>query len=70
MKLDQLRKVIREEVRAAIKEELQEVLTEAVKIASAPQQQFQKASAYEPIVVDAPNRWSVPTVRKLLLTKC
>ena len=36
MKLDQLRKIIREEVRAAFKEELSEVLTEAVKIASEP----------------------------------
>jgi len=36
MKIDQLRKIIREEVRAAVKEELQDVLTEAVKIASAP----------------------------------
>jgi len=36
MKLDQLRKIIREEVRAAVKEELQEVLTEAVKVASTP----------------------------------
>ena len=36
MKLDQLRKIIREEVRAAVKEELQEVMNEAVKIASTP----------------------------------
>ena len=40
MKLDQLRTIIREEVRAAFKEELQEVLTEAVKIASNPKQTF------------------------------
>jgi hypothetical protein len=32
MKLDQLRTIIREEVRSAIKDELQEVLTEAVKM--------------------------------------
>ena len=38
MKLDQLRKIIREEVRAAVKEELQDVINEAVKIASAPSQ--------------------------------
>ena len=38
MKLDQLRKVIREEVRAAVKEELQEMLNEAVKAASTPTQ--------------------------------
>ena len=36
MKLDILRKIIREEVRAAVKEELQDVLTEAVKVASTP----------------------------------
>ena len=40
MKLDHLRTIIREEVRAAFKEELQEVLTEAVKIASNPKQTF------------------------------
>ena len=38
MKLDILRKIIREEVKGAIKEELQEVLTEAVKVASTPKQ--------------------------------
>ena len=31
MKLDILRKIIREEVKAAVKEELHDVLTEAVK---------------------------------------
>ena len=36
MKLDQLRKIIREEVRAAVKEELQDVMNEAVKHASTP----------------------------------
>ena len=36
MKLDILRKIIREEVKAAVKEELHDVLTEAVKIASTP----------------------------------
>jgi hypothetical protein len=36
MKLDQLRKIIREEVRSAVKEELQEMLNEAVRVASAP----------------------------------
>lgn len=40
MKLDQLRKIIREEVRAAVKEELQDVIYEAVKLASeAPKMQ-------------------------------
>ena len=37
MKLDQLRKIIREEVKTAVKEELQDMLTEAVRIASQPQ---------------------------------
>ena len=41
MKLDQLRKIIREEVRSAIKEELQDILTEAVTIASAPETKAQ-----------------------------
>ena len=36
MKLDQLRKIIREEVRSAVKDELQDMLTEAVKVASEP----------------------------------
>lgn len=36
MKLDQLRKIIREEVRAAVKSELQDVINEAIKIASTP----------------------------------
>ena len=36
MKLNQLRKIIREEVRAAVKEELQDILNEAVKVASTP----------------------------------
>jgi len=39
MKLDQLRKIIREEVRAAVKEELQEVMNEAVRVASSPTMQ-------------------------------
>ncbi len=37
MKLDQLRKIIREEVKAAVKEELQDMLNEAVRVASQPQ---------------------------------
>ena len=43
MKLDQLRKIIREEVRSAVKDELQEMLKEAVKAASAPSTQEYKA---------------------------
>ena len=37
MKLNQLRKIIREEVKSAVKEELQDMLTEAIKIASKPE---------------------------------
>lgn len=36
MKVDLLRKLIREEVRAAVKEELQEIMNEAVRVASRP----------------------------------
>jgi hypothetical protein len=36
MKLDQLRKVIREEVKSAMKEELQDIMNEAVRAASQP----------------------------------
>lgn len=43
MKLDQLRKIIREEVRSAVKDELQEMLNEAVKAASTPSTQEYKA---------------------------
>ena len=48
MKVDVLRKLIREEVRAAIKEELSEVLTEAVKIASAPVKET-KSNDFKPV---------------------
>ena len=43
MKLDQLRKIIREEVRSAVKDELQEMLNEAVKAASTPTSQEYRA---------------------------
>jgi len=59
MKLDQLRKIIREEVRAAVKEELQEVMNEAVKIASTPNA-MQKA----PQPKDSNLKWSVPSTGK------
>ena len=42
MKLDQLRKIIREEVRSAVKEELQDILNEAVKHASTPETKHSK----------------------------
>jgi len=53
MKIDQLRKIIREEVRAAVKEELQDVLTEAVKIASTP-------SGMQPAPQPGTSEWSAP----------
>lgn len=52
MKLDQLRKIIREEVRAAVKEELQEVMNEAVKYASTPNKMQQ-------VPKGQPKKWSV-----------
>ena len=57
MKLDQLRKIIREEVRAAVKEELQEVMNEAVKYASTPN--IQKFNEYKPVEKGQQKRWSV-----------
>ena len=56
MKLDQLRTIIREEVRAAIKEELQEVLTEAVKIASSPKQTFYTKKSPTVVAEPTPSR--------------
>ncbi len=60
MKLDTLRKVIREEVKAAIKEELQDMLTEAVKVASTPTTpNVQKFNEYKPVVQkDLKQTWS------------
>lgn len=49
MKLDQLRKIIREEVRSAVKEELQDVMNEAVRVASQPG--MQKLAESKPIKV-------------------
>ena len=53
MKIDQLRKIIREEVRAAVKEELQDVLTEAVKIASTP-----SSPKMQQVPKGEPKKWS------------
>tara|TARA_R110000851_G_scaffold86614_1_gene188092 strand:+ start:200 stop:649 length:450 start_codon:yes stop_codon:yes gene_type:complete len=60
MKLDALRKVIREEVKAAIKEELQDMLNEAVKVASAPStSNVQNTNQYKPVVQkDLSKTWS------------
>ena len=56
MKLDQLRKIIREEVKSAIKEELQEMLNEAVKVASMP---TAKTDSYTPVTQkDISKTWS------------
>ena len=55
MKLDQLRKIIREEVKAAVKEELQEMLNEAVKVASKPD----TSAGYKPVTQkDISKTWS------------
>jgi len=53
MKLDQLRKIIREEVRAAVKEELQDMLNEAVQIASSP-------TKIQPAPKAGTTSWSAP----------
>jgi len=75
MKLDQLRKIIREEVRAAVKEELQEMLNEAVKHASKPDKQV---SGYKQVKQkDLKRSWStgrmnpgtVPLEEMLNMTK-
>ena len=60
MKLDTLRKVIREEVQAAIKEELQDMLNEAVKVASAPStSNVQNTNQYKPVAQkDLSKTWS------------
>ena len=56
MKLDQLRKIIREEVKSAIKEELQDMLNEAVKVASTP---TEKTQTYTPVTQkDISKTWS------------
>jgi len=51
MKLEQLRKIIREEVRAAVKEELQDVMNEAVKYAST-------TTKMQEVPKGQPKRWS------------
>ena len=58
MKLEQLRKIIREEVRAAIKAELQDMLTEAVKVASTPNINDSKNSYREVKQKDLKRTWS------------
>tara|TARA_R100001509_G_scaffold41780_2_gene22426 strand:+ start:3168 stop:3587 length:420 start_codon:yes stop_codon:yes gene_type:complete len=48
MKLNQLRKIIREEVKAAVKEELQDILNEAVKVASTPTNEAKSSNVTMP----------------------
>lgn len=48
MKLNQLRKIIREEVRSAVKEELQDILNEAVKHASTPVVEYKQQKVKKP----------------------
>lgn len=59
MKLELLKKIIREEVRAAVKEELQEVLNEAVRVASTPGKN--PTNEYQPIPKNMKKRWSAET---------
>ena len=59
MKLDQLRKIIREEVKAAVKEELQDMLNEAVKVASKPEK------SYKPVTQkDISKTWSTGKINQ------
>ena len=76
MKLDQLRKIIREEVRSAVKDELQEMLNEAVRVASAPSKESNLN--YQPVKQkDLKRTWStgrmnpgtVPLEEMLNMTK-
>ena len=64
MKLDQLRKIIREEVKAAVKEELQEMLNEAVRVASQPQ--VKEVTQYKPIHVEKPKSTSSDPIMEML----
>ena len=59
MKLELLKKIIREEVRAAVKEELQEVLNEAVRVASTPGKN--PTNEYQPVPKNMKKRWSAET---------
>lgn len=55
MKLDQLREVIRQEVRSAVKQELKDIIVEAVEIASRPENNtVQESSNHIPIQASQP----------------
>jgi len=66
MKLDQLRKVIREEVKAAVKEELQDMLNEAVRVASQPQVQQVTKQQSNPVEVQKPTPTSTDPIMEML----
>ena len=66
MKLDQLRKVIREEVKAAVKEELQDMLNEAVRVASQPQVQQVTKQQSKPVEVQKPTPTSTDPIMEML----
>ena len=66
MKLDQLRKIIREEVKAAVKEELQEVMNEAVRVASQPQVNEVVKQPLKPIQVKKPVPTSSDPIMEML----
>lgn len=59
MKLDQLTNLIRKEVRAAVREEVQDVIIEAVKIASTPTKAKPESTGYQPVKQkDISQTWS------------
>lgn len=66
MKLDQLRKIIREEVKAAVKEELQDMLTEAVRVASQPQLKEVTTAQAKPVNVEKPQPTSTDPIMEML----
>ena len=66
MKLEQLRKIIREEVKAAVKEELQEVMNEAVRVASQPQIKEVVQQPSKPIQVKKPTPTSSDPIMEML----
>lgn len=66
MKLEQLRKIIREEVKAAVKEELQEVMNEAVRVASQPQVNEVVKQPSKPIQVKKPVPTSSDPIMEML----
>lgn len=66
MKVELLRKIIREEVKAAVKEELQEVMNEAVRIASQPQIKEVVQQSSKPIQVKKPAPTSSDPIMEML----